>query len=181
MKRNKEEIGKLVMEISKRLEAIKNAEKDYPQQIMLRGIACALIEKISDAEGKSIEEVIDGIKRIFIRSRERVNMRVKQEELISLIMQDVDTELNTLGFTNTTREYNVNSNHGAGKVQVEFTRSICADDEEDKTPFNIEIYFILRTGECFDGLTVALSPGDFRDNCKKDLRYLVGMYEIESR
>ncbi len=105
-------------------------------------------------------------------------MEETQEKLISLVMQDVDTELNTLGFINTTREYTVNSNHGTGKLQVEFTRSVCADDEEDKTPFNIEIYFILTSGECFDGLTVALSPGDFRDNCEKDLRYLVGMYDI---
>lgn len=56
---------KLMLEISKRLEAIRNAEKDFPQQFTLRGLTCALIKTIAEAEGKSIEEIIEDIEWLF--------------------------------------------------------------------------------------------------------------------
>lgn len=61
----KKSIDELMLEISKRLEAIRNAEMDFPQQFTLRGLACALIKTIADAEGKSIEEVLEDIEWLF--------------------------------------------------------------------------------------------------------------------
>lgn len=56
---------KLMMEISKRLEAIRDAEMQYPQQFTLRALACAVIKTVADAEGKSIEEVLEDIEGIL--------------------------------------------------------------------------------------------------------------------
>ena len=56
---------KLMMEISKRLEVIRDAEKDYPQQFTLRALACAVIKTVADAEGKSIEEVLEDIEGVL--------------------------------------------------------------------------------------------------------------------
>ncbi len=56
---------KLMLEISKRLEVIRNAEKDFPQQFTLRGLTCALIKAIAETEGKSIEEVLEDIEGVL--------------------------------------------------------------------------------------------------------------------
>lgn len=56
---------KLMMEISKRLEAIRDAEMQYPQQFTLRALACAVIKTVADAEGKSIEDVLEDVEWLF--------------------------------------------------------------------------------------------------------------------
>ena len=56
---------KLMMEISKRVEAIRDAEMQYPQQFTLRALACAVIKTVADAEGKSIEEVLEYVEVVL--------------------------------------------------------------------------------------------------------------------